>query len=278
MIIVDGGYMAWLYGTDSFGHNGWTSEGRKKYSRNAGALMLLDSDQSFRKQYDPNYKSRRKEKRDEDPERQAKWEAVHQFKDEVLTQDPSLATVQVGGFEADDLVAVVIQQALVPLPVRIIGIDKDLLQFPRGSCVLQRAAGDRASIKNFAERHPKALIPHIRHPMHVLLSLCLMGDKSDSIERLIPPRQLDIMVDLLNADRPFARAYDRFGDDFLRNLYLAILPSPWCIDPVPTEIEVLNWVNAGMWWNLQIRSDITEYLKSVIETIPQDEEEDDDDS
>lgn len=274
MILVDGGYMSWLYGTDSFGHNGWTSEGRRKYSRNAGCAMLLDSDSSLRKEFWSLYKSGRKDKREKDPEKQKKWESVHRFANEVIKVDPSLATVSFPGLEADDLVATVIQARMIPLPVRVIGVDKDLLQFPRGTCVIERTNGERATINKYAGSHPKAVQPLIRHPMHVLLSLCLMGDKSDSIPRLIPARRLDIMSGIMSSDRPFKTAYETFGEEFTRNLYLAVLPSPWCFDPQPDPLTVLNLVSSGIWWELPIRSDLRENLQAVLDTVVEEDPDD----
>ncbi len=275
MIVVDGGFIAWLFGSDQFGQFNWRIDGRKKYSRNSGAIILLDSRHSDRRDFYPDYKSKRATKREEKPERQEKYEMVHTFIDEILEKDPNLATVKVRGKEADDLVAVIIQQRMVPLPVKILGVDKDLLQFPRGDCIIERTNGQRATIKHFEERLPVALHGYVMHPLHVLLSLCLMGDKSDSIPRLIPPRRLDIMQEILKSDRPVHKAADLFKEPFLVNLSLAVLPSPWCFDPVPNPEEVMKYVSAGLWWNMAVKPELASTIRTVIETLPPEEEDDD---
>lgn len=275
MMISDGGYLSWIYGVDNFGHTNWMAGAKKKFSRSNGCLLLVDSRKSFRKLFYADYKIKRKEKRLDDPEKERKYQNVHRFIDDFILTDPCLATYQSDGLEADDLVSIVVHSQLVPLPVRIFGIDKDLLQLPRGTCILEQNQGTRATIEKFAQKQPVALQRLIKQPAHILLTLCLMGDKSDSIPRLIPQYHLDIMQEILQSDRPFNQAYDCFGDEFLRNLYIAILPSPWCFDPVPDPIETLGLLSMGEWNSLPVNKQIVAEISEVIETLPKEQEDDD---
>lgn len=267
MFLADGGYLSWIYGTNAASHNSWTTEGRAKFSLRGGCAILMDSEKSFRKIYWPGYKEKRVEKREQDPEKMAKYAMVKMLVNEVMMEDPTLAIMKEWGLEADDLVACAVNQALAPLPIRVFGIDKDLLQLPRGTCVIERSTGERSTISSYARRNPKALWPYITKPDDILLDLCIMGDDSDSIPRLVPPRQLDIAERIFVSDQRWMRAYDLFGQDLVRNLYLAVLPSPWCFSPVPTPEETLEIVNRKEWHDLRIHPDLANRITETLEVV-----------
>lgn len=254
MFIVDGGYLSWVYGTNAQTMNGWSTGARMRYTRRQGALIVLDSSTSERKKFDPSYKSRREEKKHEDPERLKKAEHVKYLVTDVIKEDPSLTTLEHPGLEADDIVALFVAHNLsgIKPPIRVIGADKDLLQLPKEWIKLERITGEVATFNKYARRLPKTISPYIKSEGEVLLSLTLMGDKSDSIPRLIPPRDLGTFIRIVTSKSPFTAARECFGDRFLKNLYLAILPGPWCYDPIPTPERVFDLVSVGNWARLPI--------------------------
>lgn len=268
MKIVDGGYLSWVYGTDAHMRNGWTTSGRRMYSARSGHLIMIDSSQSFRKDFFFGYKSKRAEKRAENEERRIKHESVKRFQNEVLLEDPSLSTIQFEGLEADDLVSLAVH--FMDLPIEVVGIDKDLLQLPQNSIYLRRTNRTQATIKHFAESLPVTLREFIREPDDILMCLTLMGDKSDSIPRLIPSRRLDLMIRiLLREDRRsrFEMAKDLYGPEFIRNFYVAVLPSPWCFETVLSPTDACDIYCRYEWDKQGFRKDISEELQAKIQEV-----------
>lgn len=248
MRIIDGGFLSWMYGTTRLIHNGWiASKGR--YSARKGNIILLDSHESLRARYYSDYKSRRKLKRDEDPEQRQKAEEVRRFKHEFIYPDPTLKFVEHSGLEADDLVACIILKALAPLPLEILGVDKDLLQLPRGSCVLRHPTHGISTIEKYAAKMPKSIAPYVTSPKDVLLSLVLYGDKSDSIPRLLQPGTsgLNLFREIRESHQPFIFGRALFGEAFDRNCYLAVLPGPWCFNPIPKDRDVPYLIESGLY-------------------------------
>lgn len=268
MILVDGGYLSWVYGTRSSMINAWSTAARPLYSRKRGAIILLDSEASFRTQFYSQYKQRRRDRRAGDPKRQEQRDNVKWLVHEVIEPDPSLSCLKVHGLEADDLLTAFVTADLLPKPVRVIGVDKDLLQISERSMRMERISGEPVRIAQFVRRMPKTLQGFITEPLDVLLALTLLGDDSDSVPRIIPPYQLDLAVSFfaLPANR-FSVAYSYFGELFLRNLYLTVLPGPWCFDPIPAPDDVLRRVTEFRygWPHMQYRSDLMDSFRSLVE-------------
>lgn len=268
MRIIDGGFLSWMYGTTRLIHNGWiASKGR--YSRRSGNLILLDSHRSFRAEFDPNYKSRRKLKRLEDPEQALKTAEVKRFKHEFIYPDPTLEYCEIDGLEADDLIGCIIALNLASLPLEILGVDKDLLQLPRGTCTLSHPTHGIATIEKYASKLPKAINFSITRPEDVLLSLILYGDKSDSVERILPlgVQAMSVFNTIRNDEKPFTTGYQVFGKQFLDNCYLTALPGPWCFDPIPEPLEVVELLDRHEWYSLPIRKDIQDILSVAINHV-----------
>lgn len=253
MKVVDGGYLSWCYGTTAQTVNGWSGSARLQFTARQGVLIVLDSDTSERTKFDPEYKSRRREKKAENPERQEKADHVRYLVRDVIMEDPLLSTVIYPGLEADDLVALIAVRRLTgqPCPLKVIGADKDLLQIDPLLMTLERISGEVGSIEKFSRRLPKAVQPYIRAPRDVLLTLALMGDKSDSVPRLIPPYHLEQFINIMkNPGEAYYIARERFGQAFLKNLYLTVLPGPWCFEPVPTPEKVFELCATDSWGTL----------------------------
>lgn len=246
--LVDGGYLSWSHG--ALGFKSWVNA-RKSFSMRSGTLICLDSHTSFRKQFEPGYKLHRVAKR-------AKRSEVHErvvFFQSYLREDPMLRVWEVPGFEADDLISVLVPRYSIP----VTAIDKDLLQIPQIS--ICRLDGSSVEISRFAQRKPKAIQGIINTSKDVLLTLVLMGDKSDDIFRLIPPRALPMFQHIMNSPSPWKVAYQIFKKQLLHNLYLAVLPGPWCFQPVPSPKKVLDLLIADQWppWG-KLAGQFQEYL------------------
>lgn len=248
--MVDGGYLSWAYG--AIGSKAWQPM-RREYSRRSGSLLCLDSQRSFRKEFYPDYKSHRKAKREK---RSQIHEKVVNFQ-AYLREDSSLMTWGVDGLEADDLIAVTSLSKGLPALAQ----DKDLLQIP--DLVMTRLDGSRVTIEHFASRQAKKVEPLVRTPEQILLTLTLLGDKSDDIPRLVPPKGLQLFELILTSENPWKRAEQMFKtEDLYRNLALAILPSPWCFKKVPLPDKLYAQVSSGEFWSRRDWSnEILEFLE-----------------
>jgi hypothetical protein len=262
--LIDGGYLSWSYGVSPERQEYWKTNCSMYHWKTTGHLFVMDSvAQGHRIEFDPTYKLRRREKREADPEWLERTASVHQFRNEVLYQDNNLSLVKCEGFEADDLLAVLADR--LKKPVKIVGVDKDLLQL--GDQVeIRRLDGTLVEISGFAGRLPVGLGRFLRTPLHILLTLSIFGDKSDGIPKLLAPRQLGPLREIYNHAKPFTRAYELFGQAFIHNLYLTILPGPWCFDPLPSPEQVYNLARSGRYpGNLQLNPRIQKVLDDVLE-------------
>ena len=271
--LVDGGYISWIYGSSYERMGSWSNGGRLKFRRSRGAILLIDSPHSFRQDHSPHYKERRVTRRIENPEWTEKTALVNEFKAD-LPADPSLDIIQIDGCEADDLIAILAGQQMLPFPISVVGVDKDLLQLGTyENFRMKRVTGERMTIGQYASRLPKQAFPFVQTPEAVLLSLILLGDKSDSIPRLIPPRELhifqSIMKDSLGNGSVWKKAYRMFGKAFLENLYLTILPGPFVyrenFSPQAVYQRLLKGFPTSRLSN-QIRPEILEQIIPILNT------------
>ena len=177
-LAIDGGYLSWAYG--GIGSKSWPLV-HYHYSKASGALICLDSPESARRLFYAEYKLHRKLRREEDPRKEEMHQRIKFFQ-EIIREDHSLLKLEVPGLEADDLVSILSLRYNLP----VIGGDKDLLQVP--DLYLQTLEKEVLPISKFAKRQPKAYQEFVVEPKDVLLVLALMGDKSDDIPRLSPPR------------------------------------------------------------------------------------------
>jgi hypothetical protein len=250
---VDGGYISWTYGCREGTQDEWETA-RAWYSRRNGHVILLDHSFSYRQELDEHYKSRRQERREADPEKLATRARVHEFVQNTIKTDSLLTCLEWPGLEADDLVALAAMTRKSSGPINVVGVDKDLLQLPMHFLKLRKINDERVTIDNFVRRLPQAIKPYVRRGRDLLLCLVLLGDKSDSVVRLLPPRDFKPLIQLLHEPRPFGLACQWFGDfEVKRNTYLTVLPGPWVFQPTPSPDDVVRMLDDGSWW---VRSDL----------------------
>lgn len=222
--VADGGYLSWLYGSSTSRHAAWPPHfvGRKP-------VILMDSrGPLFRKLRSPHYKSGREVRRDENPLAYNRKNLVMEFRNLVEEEDGRFTFARIEGLEADDLVALAAWKfGSKTHPLRVMGIDKDFLQLP---VQIIDKDGQRVELSKFQYRLPKALQePVLTQGWQLLISLALLGDKSDSVPRVLAPRTgLSFLANLwdMTQNRAFLTAFDHYGVPFLNNLYDVILPDP----------------------------------------------------
>lgn len=264
--LVDGGYLSWVYGTRDGSQEEW-DRARGWYGQHLGSIILMDHTVSNRAELDAAYKSRRIIRRAEDPAKAAMRKKVHDFAVRDIINDFNLYTLAWPGLEADDLVALFAIRSN-NRPISIVGVDKDLLQLPFTWVKMKKINDERVFIANYARRLPQAIRGYVRRGRDVLLCLALMGDKSDSVGRLIPPRDFQQMIELLHHPRPFRQAARWFGSSEVgRNVYLTVLPGPWVYNPFPSPEAVMDELDDGTWWHTErsVAPKLAEELEKVYE-------------
>jgi len=263
--LVDGGYLTWTYGASPFGLAQWGKAAYKKYDRKSDSLMLMDSSHNLRKDYAEDYKGHRAERYDKDDERIAAKERVDMLR-EMIEEDPRIHSLQIDGLEADDLIACFIHLRLLNRPVSLIGVDKDLLQLPTGSIKMSDHKGQVVGLKKFARSLPKILHDEILRPEHVLLTLALYGDKSDNVPRVVS--KVNEVIPIIRNEKPFSQAKLIYGNRFISNLWLTVLPFPGIISTEPSIgklPDILDrlgpgWIGGDFKINRELIEQIDAYL------------------
>lgn len=255
--VIDGGYVSWTYGSRKFSWSIWM-KARERY---LNSILLLDSRNSFRKRFFPEYKSHREERLDEDKRAQLR-KMVRAF-EKNLEIDPGFRNIRFIGLEADDLVAL---YAMKCKKLRVLGADKDLLQLNNSRVRIERIDGSQLTIVDFLKKYPKAISPYISEEADVLLTLAIMGDKSDDVPRLLQPRDFGTIAKILESSRPFSEAHDLFGLDFERNLALTVLPCPWVFHEVAIHHlpEMLDEGSYPMDFREQLLPELADSLEEVL--------------
>lgn len=246
--LVDGGALSWTYGV--FPISNWDTV---KHSYR-GAIVCLDSKTSWRRETIPGYKQRRADRRLTDPRVQEKKALVDRFR-EALAIDPTLSRCLLEGFEADDTVAIhYLQARAAGRRVKVYAVDKDLVQVP-GLMECMYGFDNEKRDKTFSEslKRTPNFWPRCRNERDVLLGQLLFGDRSDSIERLLPRRATDIALNLYHSDTPFMDAHRLWGEKVITALYQLLIPCPrlhalWSqLRLAPGHLLYL--VDEGLYWD-----------------------------
>ena len=235
IILVDGGYLTWLFGTGRRSDL-WNSWRRKNLTRSS--LVLLDSDELlYREKEYAGYKAERRERRERESPQIIRASLVREFRYWII-EDPRIASLSVAGYEADDLVAYFYLR-LGNRVDSVIAVDKDYLQLP--GFPLSRNI-----------RVPQFVRP-LFQPATWALALAVFGDESDSVPRLLDKysRGADQIRQISGSDQPYRVAYELWGDSLIRNLRLVLLPYPsLLINGCDLDSETLiRLCETGSYWD-----------------------------
>lgn len=259
MKVIDGGYLAWVFGSAPGRIRLWNNSVKTSFSSWANAVIIMEGGTLFRNEYFPDYKLHRKEIVKKDPASRARRIRVGKFI-KTMEQDPILETIKFPGLEADDIIAAwaVLNWEKRHLPLNLTAIDKDYLQLePLVS--ISKTDFSIVSFGGWLLRQQKTLQPFLSQPWHVIMMLALMGDTSDNVPRLVEAYKLDHVIQILESVNPWDAALKKYGEDFIRNLYLTVLPGAWCFDPIPSPVDCFKTITSGglsAWYNLPMREDI----------------------
>jgi hypothetical protein len=219
--VADGGYLGWCYGSSP---NRWEAWSPLVYNNQ---LLAMDRVPSLRNLIFEGYKARRGEMRAASEAKTAVYDMVHQFVHErIYGQEEQLHLIYHPGLEADDIIALLAWKYGIS---RLLAIDKDLLQLAPyiTGARLQKLDGEEVTLESYkAKKLPKTLstVPFDATTIPLLLSL--LGDKSDSVPRLVPPGGLMGLQSVLKEEQPYKAAYREYGQAFLQNILITVLPLP----------------------------------------------------
>lgn len=235
MKVCDGGYLAWCYGCNPRFQSSFSPATLKPY------LVAMDGGELMRTKGYPAYKAHRAERRANSEEKEATYQRVRRFS-KTLWVIPDLYLYSYPGLEADDIIGIL---AWMHGPIELMGVDKDLFQLGTGIGKMYKVGGEPTTIESYFKKMPKALAGVKHTPENLLFLLCMMGDKSDGIERLVPPYQLDGFRSLALSESKWTEAYLQYGDSFLHNLYMVTIPFPGLFGIQP--LELMDRVSRGEW-------------------------------
>lgn len=268
--IIDGGYITWVHGVSPGGDWGGWSTYRFEY---IGHLIAFDDDTLWRRDVYPGYKGRRAERFKEDPIYAAKRLRVREFR-ELLDEDPQLCTVRLKKMEADDLMAVAY---MLHPKGRVVSLDKDMFQVPgmKAAMVSVKSVGVQAR----AEEHPRfpKYVGNPRQGFEYCLIQSLLGDKSDSVPRILPSHSGQakrIFAEIRTSRNPLNEAYKRFGDEFLRNLKVILIPGPPLLKNSSSLLRsprvLFETVLSGDYWDVQnLKPEVVWEVKEMLKLASQ---------
>lgn len=250
--LIDAGYLSFVHGSRKGGAFGGWDQARWNYVR---YLLVMDSANSVRRDYFPDYKIRRAERRKKNPYQQQVYEQVVAFR-EVMRQDTVVYSTELDGYEADDVVAYCFIKGIGR--ENVIGQDKDLFMVPGLQAVMRDHTGTRVT-RNL--KLPKyAITPH--SPGSYTLTQAIYGDKSDSIPRLLPSSgaaakrlYAHLIRKAKTLELAYHNCYSYFGDEFVTNLLLVTIPHPSLANTLDiTSIEAgpryfFHVLSTGEYWH-----------------------------
>ena len=161
----------------------------KKFRKDYGEMVIACDSSTWRRQYFPNYKHKRREARDKTQEESDNWQEIFRIVGmvrEEIEQNLPYKVVKVDGAEADDIIGTLTQEAQEfgkHEPVMIISADKDFVQLQKYK-----------NVKQYSPMQSKMVVEKTPHTY--LFEHILKGDTGDGVPNVLSPD--DVFV---NGDR-----------------------------------------------------------------------------
>jgi len=150
----------------------------KKFRKDYGQMVIACDSSTWRRQYFPNYKFKRRESRDKDEVEKANWEEIFRIISKVreeIEENLPYRVVKVDGAEADDIIgtlAMETQEFGKHDDVMIVSADKDFVQLQKYKNVRQYSPMQK---KFVTEKNPNTyLFEHV-----------LKGDSGDGVPNVL---------------------------------------------------------------------------------------------
>lgn len=228
---VDAGYYSYYMGSKSpFAY--WFSRLDDYFLSRRVFLMDSSCHPSVRALEFPYYKGRRVEQRQSDPRKQEMAVVVREFRMSLETPLFGLRSYSLYRYEADDLMALVVMGWAKPGDV-LVAIDKDYAQLPAWPSYEDALGVPVDPMARFMSKLPAYAFPFLEHRptnRHLAIYQALVGDRSDSIPRILPLSVTESRVILRALFVDKAQPAELFGQEtleaFYTNLRLVSLPHP----------------------------------------------------
>lgn len=225
-------------------------------------LYAMEGTDSLRKKEYPQYKANRV------ATETTKY--VAQLRVGMRERYRNLLTIK--GCEADDVIALYVYLTGDNL---VVGVDKDLLQIPSIELIMDnKGEMYNKTLANSPNLVAKTIHHYVDEPLGAyqwLLYLTLIGDKSDNIPRLVDKLHYGYATisEILLSDTPFRSAYDLYGERFIRNLGLVLLPHYSLLNISQMDIlDILdhfivnlpstNWLTDDL-----VKPNVVDYIRSI---------------
>lgn len=196
---------------------------------------------SVRKERFPEYKTKRIKNSDYYKKASEFWK--------LLVSTYGLSVVKKPGYEADDICALeAIKANRENQLVGLFGGDKDYLQLPKEIFLYDAHYTDlRAKPRSLPGG--KELLKYVLNKTHLFPAyLAMLGDTSDGIPRVLDYyRPGKCILPILKSDTPYQNLYAEYGDDFLRNLTLVVLPHH-TLARIP-ENNIIEYLDKGIYYD-----------------------------
>ena len=149
----------------------------KKFRSEYGQVVIACDARTWRRDYFPNYKFKRRENRDDSA---ADWDEIfriiNQVRDEIAQNFP-YKVIHIDGCEADDIIGALAyetQEFGKHEPMMIVSSDKDFIQLQKFS-----------NVKQFSPMQKKAVTD--KNPRQYLFEHIMKGDSGDGIPNCLSP-------------------------------------------------------------------------------------------
>lgn len=149
----------------------------KKFRDEYGQVVIACDARTWRRDYFPNYKFKRRENRDESS---ADWDEIfriiNQVRDEIRQNFP-YKVIHIDGCEADDIIGTLAyetQEFGKNEPMMVVSSDKDFVQLHKFS-----------NVKQFSPMQKKAVVE--KNPRQYLFEHILKGDSGDGVPNTLSP-------------------------------------------------------------------------------------------
>ena len=227
---------------------------RKKFFREYGELVICeDGGASWRRQFFPLYKAKRRADRKENPEQWDRfYDIINRIRAEVAEHFP-YKNVLVPACEADDIIAYLVKQYAPTEKVLILSGDKDFGQLLIHPNVAQYAPLQKKFIT-------------VENPQQFLLEHIVRGDSSDGVPNILSDddcfmaedkRQKPItqkrMMEILKEYADTGKVSDKYAANWNRNStlinllnippeYESKIESEWNKPFTPSRAKILNYM------------------------------------
>ena len=180
----------------------------KKFKKQYGEMVIACDSSTWRRQYFPNYKHKRREARDKTQAEADNWHEIFRIIGlirEEIEQNLPYKVVKLDGAEADDIIGTLVQETQEfgkHEPVMIVSADKDFVQLQKYK-----------NVKQYSPMQSKMVTE--KNPHTYLFEHILKGDSGDGVPNVLSPDDVFVSGD---RQKPVTRKKIDYWSEHAQNL------------------------------------------------------------